>query len=545
MTQDKNARLGSPAILKPDMSKIAAVQARVRQGWNLDPAWVPVWEPRPRSRGRTIREEAGLFVRRETAGRRVGKLLREFSFPGSAASKDRARAAIWWMMNLVVAQVAFAWPAGLTAIYGTLRAQSGLDSHAGIGFLYATLFTLFCQLEGLYQPASRRNANDRPYSLLKAAMWALLVAESVIFFRGGSLGSVPLYMVASACLHCTLVAGVRSIRDKVLKNPARGAAKARRVVIIGTGRTALTLASHLRTRADLGRKFEGFLDDQPTGGAKTLGRVQDLERLAQTLFLDEIIVCLPDEPAASRRAVFVARRLKLDVKVVPEIYGCMPQNDGIEMAGDVPLLTLQEQGVSELGVLAKRVLDMAVAAGSLLLMAPALGVIALLVKLDSRGPALYCAPRVGKRGRHFLCYKFRTMRTDADKKKHALRVKNERVGPFFKLRNDPRVTRAGKWLRRYSLDELPQLWNVVRGDMSLVGPRPHPLDDHALYAPEHLQRLTVTPGLTGLWQITARNDPSFERGMALDREYIEKQSLRMDLWILFRTVREVALGNGV
>jgi len=305
----------------------------------------------------------------------------------------------------------------------------------------------------------------------------------------------------------------------------------------------------LLTETDGGVKFEGFVDARASEGigedTKTLGRVQDLERLMQSHFLDEVIVCLPDDPASARRAVFVARRLRVDVKVVPEVYGCVPKNDGIEMAGDIPLLTLQEREVHELRGVVKRSLDVAVAAGALLALAPTLAVIAMLIKLDSPGSALYCAPRVGRRGRHFLCYKFRTMRTDADLHKQALREENERTGPFFKLRADPRVTRAGAWLRRYSLDEIPQLWNIVRGEMSLVGPRPHPLDDHANYAPEHFQRLAVTPGLTGLWQVTARNDPSFERNMALDREYIEQQSLRMDLWILLRTVREVALGSGV
>jgi len=222
-------------------------------------------------------------------------------------------------------------------------------------------------------------------------------------------------------------------------------------------------------------------------------------------------------------------RETLDAKAVPKIYGCKPQ----------------KQYRSSLALRAKRFLDLTTALSALLLMAPALGLIAALIKIDSKGPALYCSLRVGKHGRHFLCFKFRTMCTDADLLKDALRIQNERAGPFFKLKKDPRVTAVGAWLRRYSLDELPQLWNIVRGEMSLVGPRPHPLDDHVRYAPEHLQRLSVIPGLTGLWQVTARNDPSFERSMALDREYIEKQSFRMDLWILFRTVREVAIGSGV
>lgn len=136
------------------------------------------------------------------------------------------------------------------------------------------------------------------------------------------------------------------------------------------------------------------------------------------------------------------------------------------------------------------------------------------------------------------------MVSNADELKHALRNRNERSGPFFKIANDPRITRVGRFLRRYSLDELPQLWNVLRGEMSLVGPRPHPLDDFAAYELEHLDRLDVTPGLTGLWQVTARRDSSFQKGIELDREYIRSWSLSMDIRILLQTLRAVVQGSG-
>jgi lipopolysaccharide/colanic/teichoic acid biosynthesis glycosyltransferase len=180
----------------------------------------------------------------------------------------------------------------------------------------------------------------------------------------------------------------------------------------------------------------------------------------------------------------------------------------------------------------------------LFITAPLLAVIGALIKLDSRGPILYRAERVGKKGCHFCCYKFRTMTRDAEARKTALLERNERNGPFFKIADDPRITRVGKWLRRYSVDELPQLWNVLRGEMSLVGPRPHPVDDFAKYRIDDYRRLDVTPGLTGLWQVTARHDPSFEKNMALDLEYIETWSLRQDWRILAKTVAAVLKGNG-
>lgn len=193
---------------------------------------------------------------------------------------------------------------------------------------------------------------------------------------------------------------------------------------------------------------------------------------------------------------------------------------------------------------AKRATDVFFGSLAIIALFPLIAVIAVAIKLDSRGPVLYASPRVGRKGAVFTCYKFRTMRPDADFYKPGLRLRNERLGAFFKMHDDPRVTRLGHWLRRYSLDELPQLWNVIRGEMSLVGPRPHPLDDVARYEIEDLQRLQCTPGMTGLWQVTARNDPSFKRCVLLDLEYIERWSLRLDFQILARTFSTVLRGSG-
>jgi lipopolysaccharide/colanic/teichoic acid biosynthesis glycosyltransferase len=189
-------------------------------------------------------------------------------------------------------------------------------------------------------------------------------------------------------------------------------------------------------------------------------------------------------------------------------------------------------------------MDVVLSALGLLLTSPLLLIAALWIRLDSRGPAIYAAQRVGKKGRKFNCYKLRTMVEDADAHKEKLREANERNGPFFKMTGDPRITRCGKWLRKYSIDELPQLLNVLKGDMSLVGPRPHPLDDYERYTIEHLRRLEVKPGVSGSWQVMARRDPSFETSMKLDLEYIEGWSLWLDLKILVRTIPAVLGANG-
>jgi lipopolysaccharide/colanic/teichoic acid biosynthesis glycosyltransferase len=196
------------------------------------------------------------------------------------------------------------------------------------------------------------------------------------------------------------------------------------------------------------------------------------------------------------------------------------------------------------GAILKRILDVILSCAALLLLWPLLLVIALAVKLESSGPAIYASLRAGKKGQKFVCYKFRTMIDKADELKSSLRRFNDRKDPFFKIADDPRVTRLGRFLRKYSLDELPQFWNVLKGDMSLVGPRPHPLDDVERYSPWHHGRLDVRPGLTGLWQVTARADSSFETCMVLDLGYIRSWSLLLDCRILMRTIPAVLAGEG-
>lgn len=192
----------------------------------------------------------------------------------------------------------------------------------------------------------------------------------------------------------------------------------------------------------------------------------------------------------------------------------------------------------------KRLMDIVLGSVAIVVILPLLCALAIAIRLDSPGPVLYRSVRVGRKGVVFTCYKFRTMRPDADATKEDLRSRNERQGAFFKIADDPRITRFGRWLRRYSLDELPQLWNVLRGDMSLVGPRPHPIDDVVRYQVQDFQRLRFTPGITGLWQITARGDPSFQRCVALDVEYISRWSLLLDFSILARTLPVVVRGSG-
>jgi exopolysaccharide biosynthesis polyprenyl glycosylphosphotransferase len=317
----------------------------------------------------------------------------------------------------------------------------------------------------------------------------------------------------------------------------------RNVLIVGAGGLGQRIATYLEKHPEMGRSVCGVLDDKKLAGKGVTGRTSDLAELARTGFVDEVILAAPHDRELTLRVLRTAQQLRLDVKMAPDLFGCEPRRE-TESIGGIPLISLHEERLPVAGLLLKRGLDLAGAGIMLILLSPVLVLLAVLVRLDSPGPALYAAPRAGRKGRPFHCYKFRTMVRDADALKEGLREKNQRQGPFFKITDDPRITRVGRILRRYSLDELPQLLNVLKGEMSLVGPRPHPLDDFSGYAIEHLPRLDVVPGMTGLWQVTARRDQSFQAGMNLDIEYIQRWSLGMDLKILLKTAGAVLQGSG-
>jgi len=232
------------------------------------------------------------------------------------------------------------------------------------------------------------------------------------------------------------------------------------------------------------------------------------------------------------------------LRVVPDMYDGLAWNSPIEYIGQFPTIPLHCGEVPEVGLLLKRALDILISTLVLLVLSPALLLIAIAVKLDSRGPVFYSSERIGKKGRVFRCTKFRTMIRDAENRRADVMHMNERDGVLFKISNDPRITKLGRFLRKYSVDELPQFFNVLRGDMSIVGPRPPLASEVREYKLSHLRRLDVTPGITGLWQVQARQDPSFDNYISLDVTYIETWSIWLDLKIIARTVGVVFAGTG-
>jgi exopolysaccharide biosynthesis polyprenyl glycosylphosphotransferase len=417
------------------------------------------------------------------------------------------------------------------------------QAYAGFFLLYAALVVLGCANQSLYRTPRDRSIWDESVMVAKAVSAATVLLVLYIFISGTHDIS-RLVIFSSAVLNIFTLSGWRYFKRRWILHRAVKGIGVTRVLIVGAGRMGRVLGHWFRENRHLGYHVCGYLDYGGSPDPGVLGTVDDLEKVALTHFVDELFITLPADRELVKQTVVEARRLGLGLKLLPDVYDGFGWRVPLHTMGGFPVMDLLWQPIPAVGLMLKRFLDLTLAGVALLLTAPLFALIGMLIKCDSSGPIFYASKRVGLKGRRFNCFKFRTMVEDADQQKQKLRGSNERNGPFFKLANDPRVTGIGRWLRRTSLDELPQLINVLRGEMSLVGPRPHPVDDYELYSIEHLRRLDVSPGLTGLWQVTARKDPSFETNMALDLEYIENWSLGLDLKILLKTIPAVLRAEG-
>ncbi len=404
--------------------------------------------------------------------------------------------------------------------------------------IFAVLVTLFGFSAGLYE----RAGDPSPEGIVSALARSNLFAISLVFIAAED----RMHPLVAVGVLASSLAGLvlsRRLRQFVWKRRRRDT-ESRKILIVGGGPVARSIARALRNDPLHRAIVCGFVDNDLPLSPAVLGRIADLDWLARAEFIDEVILALPGQPAQAREAAEAAFRNHLDIRAVPDLPPGPWPDSGIDRIGEVPVITLHRERLPSAALFLKRLLDVTGAVFGLVLVSPLMAIVALLIRLDSPGPVVYSAERTGAKGRRFRCYKFRSMVTDAAQLKEDLRARNERQGPIFKIDDDPRITRIGRIIRRYSLDELPQLWNVLRGEMSLVGPRPHPIDEVNHYELHQFRRLDVKPGITGLWQITARDCPSFELNMHLDLTYIENWSLRLDLRILASTVRVLFAPEG-
>ncbi len=400
---------------------------------------------------------------------------------------------------------------------------------------------------GLYTNVDHRSGLHEQRMTVQATLTAgLLLCGTLYLFRGVAISRlvVAFMVVLTGAMLCVR----RAMWRRALYRRYREGIETRNVMIVGTGRVGQALRKHLESLQYLGFRFKGFIAlNEHEGAAGDLDVVADLSNClaqARTMFVDEIFFSVPAEKHLVVGLVEEARAAGIGVRVVPDLYDGLAWNAPVEYVGQFPTIPLHRREFPRGAFVLKRTLDLVLASLALLVMSPVMLAIAIAVKVGSPGTVFYRAQRIGRKGRTFVCFKFRTMVENADGLKADLEHRNERDSVLFKITDDPRVTPVGRWLRKYSLDELPQFYNVLRGDMSLVGPRPPVASEVKQYDLPHLRRLDVLPGITGLWQVEARQDPSFDSYISLDTAYVENWSLWLDLKILMRTISVVLDGTG-
>jgi exopolysaccharide biosynthesis polyprenyl glycosylphosphotransferase len=323
------------------------------------------------------------------------------------------------------------------------------------------------------------------------------------------------------------------------------------VMVVGTGKRAVRMARALEQSSEYGIRLRGFLSEQGDGPGEIQLRVPykvlpiaDLPAILREHVVDEIIFAVGSESLADLEEVFLlcdeeGVRTRVAVDFFPHVNSTV----SLERFGSTPLLTFSAAPYDEFKLLVKRLTDILIAAAGLVVLAPFMAAIAFAIRLTSRGPAVFQQMRCGLNGRLFLFYKFRSMVENAEELKSSLEHLNTRE-TAFKIPGDPRLTAVGRYLRKFSIDEWPQLWNVLRGDMSLVGPRPAVPSEVDQYKGWQRRRLRMRPGLTCLWAVSGRDNVDFETWMKLDMQYIDNWSLALDWKILLRTIPRVLTGHG-
>ena len=325
----------------------------------------------------------------------------------------------------------------------------------------------------------------------------------------------------------------------------------RNILIVGADPIGRDVKDYLASLRHMGFRFKGFIalkedsDNTSIGDSEIVGDIDNVISLAKSMFVDEIIFThRPTTTNILSEVLAQARTVGIDVRLIPSLTETLKSRADVESLGNLPTIVLHRHKRRAVSNFVKRVIDVVLGSVGLVLASPLFLIIAALIKLQSPGPVFYKSKRVGYKGTTFYCYKFRSMNQNADSVRDQLAHLNERHDILFKIAKDPRVTTVGAFLRKYSIDELPQLWNVLIGDMSLVGPRPSIRSEVAQYKTAHLRRLDVIPGMTGLWQVEARQDPSFESYVKLDSRYVKDWSIWLDFKILARTFGAVLRGTG-
>lgn len=423
----------------------------------------------------------------------------------------------------------------------------------GIFSLFTLFWHLIFNLSGLYDSRRLSDRQSEVIDVLKAAsLGTFVILLAGMVFRIALVTPLFLsvfWMVAT----CTTISS-RLVLRVILAAVRKRGRNLRALVIVGTNARALEFARWVASRPELGYQITGFLDHDWQGieafrrsGYALLSDFDNFPQFLRKSVVDEVAMALPFRSMhhQASRIALLCEEQGITVRILANIFDLKMARSFAEELGGAALITHSTGWVDGWPAFAKRSLDFTLSVILIILLSPILVTAAILIKLTSRGPALFIQKRVGLNKRHFNMCKFRTMVVDAEKRMREIKHLNEVDGPVFKIKNDPRITPVGRLLRKTSIDELPQLFNVLIGDMSLVGPRPLPIRDYEGFNDDwQRRRFSVKPGMTCLWQVGGRSSISFEKWMELDLQYIDKWSLWLDFQILVRTIPAVLKGSG-
>lgn len=404
-------------------------------------------------------------------------------------------------------------------------------------------------LLGVYRPRElreRRQALADPTQ--QVVVGTLVLAAGLFFFKGVYVSR--LLLAGFVGLDWLLLVGLRLAYIEWGPRLREKLGDTEYILLVGTGPRAQELGGLIQESRGAGLRLLGFVhtgEGPPPrlDGSTPVWALADVPRLLRERVVDELLFAISREELERMEDLLLlceeeGIRTRVELRIFPHLISQVY----VEHLRHLPLLTFSSTPENQLHLLVKRVADVVGAGVLLLLLFPLLALLGALVKLTSPGPALYRQQRCGLGGRRFTLYKFRSMVADADERREELAALNEADGPVFKMMNDPRCTPLGRWMRRFSLDELPQLWNVLKGDMSFVGPRPPLPEEVEKYERRQRRRLRMRPGLTCLWALEGRSRLSFARWMQLDLDYIDTWSLWLDVKIFLRTIPRVLAGRG-
>jgi exopolysaccharide biosynthesis polyprenyl glycosylphosphotransferase len=463
----------------------------------------------------------------------------------------RLVSATGWLAGIAGLDLVTAALATLAGMQVRLRGLEVGQAYVVLGAALPVVWVALLRLSGAYDRRLLAAGIEEYRRVTTAGTWLLAGVAASSYAAHADLSRGLVAITAPLVIGLTL-AGRLGARRALQRRLLAGRAL-HRVVVAGSTEQVRELTRHMRRARRAGFSVVGACVpdragavDLPGGAVPVLGPVESAAAAARGVGADTIAVAggggLPD--GGLRRLSWELEGTGIRLVVAPAITDIAGPRIAVRPVDGLPLLDVEEPQFSGGQRLVKEVADRLCAGLLLLVLSPVLLAIAAVIRAGDPGPVLFRQVRVGHHGREFVLWKFRTMRHGAEGERDTLLHLNEHDGPLFKMRSDPRVTPTGRWLRRHSLDELPQLWNVLTGSMSLVGPRP-PLPSEAARFPEDVQRrLLVKPGITGLWQVSGRADLSWEEAVRLDLHYVENWSVTMDAMLLWRTVAIVLRGPG-